>query len=361
MKTLVAVTRTNYGVEKAVKLAIELLGGVDNFISPGETVLLKPNLFNVEPPETGCTTDMRIVLATAELLKKQGSKCILGECPATAAYTRPEMIYEAHNLYEICKKADIELKVLDRDHPVKRTTNGKVLDSFYFPETAVDNPIINLPKLKTHALTTLSCAVKNLFGLQQGGIKAHHHVSVSNDPEAFSHLLLDLYQAIKAQIRLNIVDAHIAMEGEGPAAGVPVPLGLIIAGENPIAVDLVSSAIIGWNPQKEVGTNYLAKIREIGPRSLDEIEIIGEQIETVRRFLKKPQIHQDGEMFIKIRMPIHCDTDKCRGCGVCEKICPANAIKVLDLPEFNMEKCIQCFCCVELCPYNALKAQRPDE
>ena len=71
MKTLVAVTRTNYGVEKAVKLAIELLGGVDNFISPGETVLLKPNLFNVEPPETGCTTDMRIVLATAELLKNR--------------------------------------------------------------------------------------------------------------------------------------------------------------------------------------------------------------------------------------------------------------------------------------------------
>jgi ferredoxin len=157
------------------------------------------------------------------------------------------------------------------------------------------------------------------------------------------------------------VDAHIAMEGEGPAAGEPVPLGLIIAGEDAIAVDLVASAIIGWKPQEEVGTNYLAKKRGIGPASLDEVEVVGESIEAVMQVFKKPEIHQDGEMFIKIRMPIHCDESKCQRCGVCERICPARAIRVVDMPEFNMDQCIQCFCCVELCPYNALKAQRPDE
>ncbi len=361
MKHRVAVTRTNYGIEKAVKRAINLLGGIDMFIEPGERVLLKPNLFNTEPPETGCTTDLRIVLATAELLMQQGSHCVLGECPATAAYTRPEMVYRANNVEEVCAGAGIEVRILDRDRPVKRTTEGRVLDTFYFPETATENPVISFPKLKTHALTTLTCAVKNLFGLQQAGTKAHHHVSVSNDPEAFSNLLLDIYMAIKPQIRLNIVDAHIAMEGEGPASGNPVPLGLIIAGEDAVAVDLVSSAIMGWDPQKEVGTNYLAKERGIGPASLDDIEVLGESIESVRRVFKKPEIHQDGEMFIEIRMPIHCDESKCIGCGVCEKVCPAGAIEVQDTPVFNMEKCIQCFCCVELCPHKALKAQRPDE
>jgi uncharacterized protein (DUF362 family)/ferredoxin len=361
MKTRVAVTRTNYGLEKAVRQAIELLGGIDQFIEPGETVLLKPNLFNTQPPESGCTTDMRIVLATAMLLKEQGSHCILGECPATAAYTRPEMVYEAHNIDEICGKAGIEVRVLDRDPPVKRTTDGHVLSTLYFPESATDNPVISFPKLKTHSLTTLTCAVKNLFGLQQAGTKAHHHVSVSNDPEAFSHLLLDIYTAIKPQIRLHIVDAHIAMEGEGPAAGTTVPLGLIIAGEDAVAVDLVASAVMGWDPQTEVGTNYLAKQRGIGPASLDDVMVLGESIESVRRVFKKPEIHSDGEMFIKIRMPIHCDETLCIGCGVCEKVCPAGAIKVQATPEFNMDKCIQCFCCVELCPQKALKAQRPDE
>ena len=361
MKIRVAVTKTSYGLEKAVKQAITLLGGINRFIEPGEQVLLKPNLFNTQPPESGCTTDMRIVLATAELLQEQGSHCILGECPATAAYTRPEMVYDAHKIEEVCGKAGIEVRVLDRDHPVKRSTEGHVLDTFYFPETATSNPVINFPKLKTHALTTLTCAVKNLFGLQQAGTKAHHHVTVSNAPESFSHLLLDIYTAIESQVRLNIVDAHIAMEGEGPASGDVVPLGLIIAGEDAVAVDLVASAIMGWDPQREVGTNYLAKERGIGPASLDEIEVLGESIESVKRIFKKPEIHQDGEMFIDIRMPIHCDESKCIGCGVCEKVCPAGVITVLDIPEFNMDRCIQCFCCVELCPHNALKAQRPDE
>jgi uncharacterized protein (DUF362 family) len=361
MKPRVVVARTNHGLGKAVKQAIELLGGINKFIKPGESVLLKPNLFNIQPPETGCTTDLTIVSATAELLIEQGNYCIIGECPATASYTRPEMVYKAHKIQEFCESTGIEMRVLDRDSPVKRTTEGKVLDTFHFPETATKNPIINFPKLKTHSLTTLTCAVKNIFGLQQGGIKAHHHVTVGNDPEAFSHLLLDLYTAIEPQIRLNIVDAHIAMEGEGPAAGEPVPLGLIIAGEDAIAVDLVASAIIGWKPQEEVGTNYLAKKRGIGPASLDEVEVVGESIEAVMQVFKKPEIHQDGEMFIKIRMPIHCDESKCQRCGVCERICPARAIRVVDMPEFNMDQCIQCFCCVELCPYNALKAQRPDE
>jgi uncharacterized protein (DUF362 family) len=361
MKYLVAVTKTNYGVEKGVKKAIQLLGGINKFIKPGETALLKPNLFNTKGSETGCTTDMRIVLEVARLLKKQNSQSILGECPAMASYTRPDIIYEAHNVNEICERAEIKVQVLDRDHPEKRSTNGKILNDFWFPETAIKYPIINIPKLKTHALTTLTCAVKNLFGLQQGGTKAHHHVTVGNDPEAFSNLLLDLYTAIEPQVSLHIVDAHIAMEGEGPAAGNSVPLGLIIAGKDALAVDLVASAIIGWKPQEEVGTNHLAKLRGIGPKNLEEIEILGEKIESVKRAFKKPEIHSDGEMFVKIRMPIYCEESNCRSCGVCEQICPAKAIKVLKNPEFNMNKCIQCFCCVEICPHNALRATRPDE
>jgi ferredoxin len=151
------------------------------------------------------------------------------------------------------------------------------------------------------------------------------------------------------------------MEGEGPAAGNPVTLGLIISGNDAIAVDLVASALIGLKPQEEVGTNYLAKIRGIGPKNIGDIEILGENIESVKRTFKIPEIHSDGEMFVKIRMPIYCDETKCRSCGICEQICPAKVIKVQEIPDFDMSKCIQCFCCVEICPYDALRAIRPDE
>ena len=77
--------------------------------------------------------------------------------------------------------------------------------------------------------------------------------------------------------------------------------------------------------------------------------------------MKKPEGHQDGQMFIDIRMPILVNEDKCIACGICAKVCPAQVITIHKLPEFNMDRCIQCFCCVELCPHGALKAIRPDE
>ncbi|MFH2110024.1 MAG: DUF362 domain-containing protein [Candidatus Bathyarchaeota archaeon] len=360
MKHRVAVVKTTEGVEKATKDAIRLLGGISCFIEPGETVLLKPNLYITKGPETGATTDMRVVLAIVELLKAQGSRLILGECPATGSYTRPDIVFDGLGVRELCREHDIELNVLDRDPPVRVEVDGVVKDEFWYPETAMNHPVINFPKLKTHNLTTLTCAVKNLFGLQQGGTKAHHHVSVANDAEAFSQLLLDIYSGIRGQVRLNVVDAHIAMEGEGPTAGDPVDLGLIIAGADAVAVDLVASSIMGWDPM-DVGTNYLASVRSLGPRGLDEVDVIGEPIEAVRRRFRKPMIHSDGEMFVKIRMPIVCDATRCRACGVCEKVCPTGAITVADIPEFTMDSCIQCFCCAELCPHDALKAVRPPD
>jgi uncharacterized protein (DUF362 family) len=360
MKPVVAVVKTDTGVKEAAQEAVELLGGIEKFIEPGETVLLKPNLFTVKAPETGATTDMRVVLGVAELLQRQGSRCVLGECPATGSYARPDIVFDGLGVRELCREHGIEVNVLDRDPPVRFTVDGDVIEELWFPETAATHPVLSFPKLKTHQLTTLTCAVKNLFGLQQGGSKAHHHVSVANDPESFSRLLLDIYQAIRHQVRLHVVDAHVAMEGEGPTAGDPVPLGLVIAGGDAAAVDLVASAIMGWDPM-DVGTNYLAAVRGLGPSSLDDVEVVGEPVEAVRRRFKKPEIHSDGEMFVKIRMPISCDPDRCVACGVCAEVCPVDAIEVHDTPVFDYTRCIQCFCCAELCPQGALKPVRPDD
>jgi len=361
MKHRVAVVKTDIGVGEATKRAVELLGGIGKFIEPGQKTLLKPNLFTVKGPETGATTDMRVVIAVHEMLKEQGSASVLGECPATSAYTRPEVVFDGLGVRKLCEKNGIEITMLDREPPVKRTVEGVVLNDFWFPETATTHPVISFPTLKTHVLTTLTCAVKNLFGLQQGGTKAHHHVHVGNDAKSFNHLLLDIYTAIRGQVKLHVVDAHVAMEGEGPASGDAVELGLIIAGADAVAVDLVAASIMGWDSVNEVGTNFLALQRGIGPSGMDEIEVVGEFIEDVIHLMRKPEGHQDGQMFIDIRMPILVDPEKCIACGICEKVCPAKVITIKELPEFNMDKCIQCFCCVELCPHGALKAIRPDE
>lgn len=359
----VSIVKVEDDVKAAVEEALELLGGLKRFIRRGGRYLLKPNLFTTKRAEEGATTDMRIVLSLAELLREAGAEGFIGECPAMAAYTQPDVVFEGLGVRRLCEEADVELRVLDRERPVRvEVPGGVVLREAWFPESSLRaDGIINIPKLKTHVLTKLTCAVKNLFGLQQGGSKARHHVATRNDPERFSHLLLDLYAAIRGRVLLNVVDAIVGMEGEGPGSGDPVKLGLIIAGDDAVAVDMVCTALIGWDPM-EVGTNRLASERGLGPKSLEEIEVLGLSLDEARRPFKRPMGHSSLEPFIKAFRPIICLEDRCIGCGICVQICPGGALEMMgNHPKFDGERCIQCFCCVELCPQGALRAVRRDE
>lgn len=359
MAPKVSLVRVDDDIEAAVREAVQLLGGIERFVGPGGSYLIKPNLFTTKTAEEGATTDMRIVLALAEMVRERGAKPVVGECPAMASYARPDIVFDGLGVRRLCMEAGVELRVLDREMPLKVENPGaEVVREFWFPEFALEcDGIINVPKLKTHTLTTLTCAVKNLFGLQQGGSKANHHVRAGNNPERFSRLLIDLYECIRGRVWLNVVDAVVGMEGEGPTTGDPVDLGLIIAGDDAVAVDLVASAVMCWDPM-EVGTNFIAAERGLGSASLEEIEVVGVPVEEAVHPFRKPRTHQDGQAFIDIRMPIVCDEERCTGCGICAKVCPAEAITLRGTPEIEDDRCIQCFCCIELCPYGALKAVR---
>ena len=359
MKPRVAVVKVNECVEDSVREAVQLLGGIRQYAKPGGTYLVKPNLFTVKPWDTGATTDPRVFMTLAEMLKEVNATPVVGECPASASYARPDIVFDCLGIRELCEEAGVKINVLDREEPVKvDLPDGHVLKEFWFPEFALGcNGIFNVPKLKTHVLTSMTCAVKNLFGLQQGGSKAHHHVRAGNQPEKFSRLLLDLYAAIRSRVGLTVVDANIAMEGEGPTTGDPVKLGLIIAGDTPAAVDIVAAMLMEWAPMK-VGTILLAAERGLGPKSIDDVELLGVPLDEVKRSFKKPIIHSVDETFSSLRMPIIVDPNMCEGCGICRDVCPGEAITINEVPIFNDEDCIQCFCCIELCPKGALKVIR---
>jgi ferredoxin len=90
------------------------------------------------------------------------------------------------------------------------------------------------------------------------------------------------------------------------------------------------------------------------------VEILGAPLPEVTKTFKKPDTHQDDQMFLDVRMPIECDPSKCTSCGICSEVCPVDAITLSGIPEFKDEKCIQCFCCIELCPNGALSVIRTE-
>lgn len=362
MNARVAIVRVVENIEDAVREAVGLLGGMREFAKSGGSYLIKPNLFTTINAEKGATTDPRVFMTLAKMIEENGATPVIGECPATASYARPDIVFNDLGIRKLCEASGVEIKVLDREEPVKiENPDAEVVKEFWFPKYALEcDGIVNVAKLKTHALTKMTCAIKNLFGLQQGGTKAHHHVRTGNNPEAFNRLLVDLYSCIKDNVILNVVDAIVAMEGEGPTTGDPVELGLIIAGVDAVTVDLVSAAIMGWDPM-EVGTNFLSVKRGLTQVTFDDVEIVGLPVEDAVRPFKRPQTHSDGQMFIDIRMPIECDREKCTGCSICVKVCPVKAITMYETPEIYDVKCIQCFCCIELCPNGALKIIRKED
>jgi uncharacterized protein (DUF362 family) len=83
MKPRVAVVKVGKSVEGAIKEAVELLGGIETFVEPGESFLVKPNLFTVKSADKGATTDPRVLMTITELIKEAGATPVVGECPAT--------------------------------------------------------------------------------------------------------------------------------------------------------------------------------------------------------------------------------------------------------------------------------------
>jgi ferredoxin len=210
---------------------------------------------------------------------------------------------------------------------------------------------INTCKLKTHTLTKLTGAVKNLYGSIPGGVKQMYHRDAKGEKN-FSNLLVDIYQNIKPE--LNIMDAVIAMEGEGPSSGKPKNVKLLLASKNAIALDIAASELMGYSPKK------IFTIKEAVKRKLGNynIKIVGDLKKIPNLKFEKPssfkRVMVNAFLIGMTREKIIVDKDKCVKCGLCAEKCPMKAISLNPYPIINPRKCIRCFCCIEVCPQHAI-------
>ncbi len=347
-------------VQQSLKYALDLLGGITSFIKPKATVLVKPNLLMSKSPDCGITTHPEVVRAVIRILKEINCKVIVGDGPsAWAAYIENvDEVYEVTGIKKVCRDEDIQLVQFDKRRMRDKFPLAAALDEC--------DHLINLPKFKTHELTLISGAIKNLFGLVSGTYKIELHKNYFA-PDDFAKILVDIYQQIMPD--LTIIDGILAMEGDGPATGgITRQLNLLLAGSDCVALDTVMAKIMGITRQ-EVLTTKEASLRNLGEAGLSRIKIEGEDIDqlNIRPFILPknsakvnnlpPVIKKIFKSLIRYypySLPL-----KCTRCGHCVKICPNQCIRLKKSGiQVDYKRCIACFCCQETCPEAAIGVKK---
>ena len=355
----------------ALERVLAPLGGLD-WVKPGMKIAVKANLVAFLKPEAAATTHPALLCALSQMLCERGATVVIGDSPGgiyTSSYVNH--VYHATGMRQVEQYG----AKLNQDFSQKTAQYPQAMVAKSFQYTAwLDqyDAIIDFCKLKSHGMMAMSAATKNLFGTIPGTLKPEYHFRYPDHME-FARMLVDLAEYWKP--RLSIVDAVVGMEGNGPTAGTPKPIGAVLAGYNPHALDLACAKIIGLD-RSEIPTLEAALERGLIPARVEELEICGDlasffvpdfqKIETKNRILFQDDVR--GPLG-KLVSPVlrnalasrpEVTKGECIGCKKCAEICPAKAITMQhQKPHIRRKQCIRCFCCQEFCPKGAMKVKRP--
>ncbi len=251
----------------------------------GMTVVLKPNLvgYVAGPP---ANTDPRVIEAVITLCREQGAReVIVAEGAAFARDSLP--VLQQTGLGAVLSGANARFVDLNYDdlREVRLGGGYSTLETLSLPATALDaDCVISLPKMKTHHWAGLSLSMKNLFGVVPG-IRYGWPKNVLHQA-GIAPMILDLYDTIGPQY--TIVDGIVGMEGDGPLLGSEVPSGLLVGGNDLVAVDATCARLMGFDP---AGVDYLSDAQTVGLGWVDasRIEVRGGRLsDLTRQYARAP-------------------------------------------------------------------------
>lgn len=354
-------------VYQAICKSMETLSVSDD-LRPDLKVVIKPNLIIAKGPDIPATTHPVVVKAVVRWLKEHDiSDITIAESsggPYNAEYMK--------HIYRVCGMNAVEPDArlnMDFTAQTVQCAEGFANHTFHLITPIVEaDYIINICKLKTHAMTGYSGGIKNLFGTIPGLEKPQMHYRWP-DIEDFSNMLLELAQTVNPQ--LTIIDAIDAMEGDGPTGGTSHPLHMLLAAKDCYTQDYFAAGLMGLDPREIV---MIRQAMERGLVKKDEIQIVGDRVpegltpfkkpETIKLdftgnvpgFLRKPFVYIASRL---LKSYPQLRTDLCVGCGKCAESCPAQVITIENKKaKFHKKGCISCFCCQEMCPMKAIAVRK---
>ena len=365
------VTCTGYGTEealKAVSTAIDLIGGIGRFLTPGMHILVKPNILMGAEPEKAVCTHPAILEAVCRIIAGYGCTVTIADSPGAGIPYRTRNLVRAYQVAGYAPLANLPGVTLNEDTSSRTVSypDGAFVKQFEIISPILDaDAVVVVSKLKTHMYTGMTGATKNLFGAIPGLDKPPYHARLKDDL-SFGKMLLDLNRCIRPV--LQVMDAVDIMEGDGPMAGTPVKLGAVLASQDYIALDMVASRLIGFDP---LSIGSIRTAVEQGLSDEQHVEVRGAAISDLEKpGIKKPETRKE-ENNSRIRnlvrglllrlgksYTLHPSLVRksCIRCLKCERICPVNAISLQKgYPRFDSKTCIRCYCCHEMCDSHAIR------
>ena len=261
-----------YDLHEVYDLIVDIYRKSDGPDVKGKRVLLKPNILSDNDPERCVSTHPVVVEAMIRFMQSKGATVFVGDSPAVH---RKGFRAEKSGISEVCETTGATWVDFMAD-PVERKINKRRIRIAGIVDQV--DLIISLPKLKNHELMYFTGAIKNTLGLVPGFSKAKQH-GLYRDRNGFGEFLVDLSEAITPDYFL--MDGIIGMEGPGPGTkGIPVATGVLLGSTNPLALDIIASRIVGYNPLV-IPTTKTAYFRKRWLQSESDIIYDGPEISSI--------------------------------------------------------------------------------
>lgn len=347
--------------------AIDLLGGMETILAGRKTVIIKPNFVAGRPARTGATTNLDLIATVADAARAAGAQPFLCESPGTEFDF--DATYAILGIREFCERHDIGI-VGQVDRWLEyRPPHAQRLKTFHAPAELANACLVNLPVLKTHVVSGMSVAMKNLMGLLPRTDRRNMHTF------GIQQSIVDMNMGIKPD--LTIVDGTIGQDGDGPLYGRQANLGVLLAGRDSLAIDLVACQLVNVDP-KTVGHLQLG-VEQLGKR---KINLLGDQIAPMAHF-EMPVVNPLYRFAFWMMYPLDyiyqpltgshlctalystglvgtrpkINAETCTRCGDCVTACPLPNVIDLNTLKVNPRTCQRCLLCFEACPHGAISVK----
>jgi uncharacterized protein (DUF362 family)/Pyruvate/2-oxoacid:ferredoxin oxidoreductase delta subunit len=362
---LVAAVSAGADVAASAARAIALAGGMASVLGGRKVALLKPNFVAGRPARTGATTNLELVAAVAAEVHAAGATPVLCEFPGTEFDV--DATFKILGLEEFTRRHEIGfVRRIERWLEV-RPPGAKRLKRFRIPAQLEEAALINLPVLKTHVITGMSVAIKNLMGiLPLADRRAMHAFGIHTS-------LADIAAGLHPD--LNLVDGTIGQDGDGPLYGHAAHLGVLVAGRDALSVDVACCRLVGVDPRAI--PHLREALARLGAR---EPQLVGDAAVFPPRPFALPGVHRvyraaframfllDYPLGGVLRKPVatviyktgligtrpRIEATRCTRCGDCVTACPIPNVIDLTTPSIDPKTCERCLLCYDACKEGAI-------